>query len=532
MRTKITLLLITTIVLTFISFSSSLNNGFTNWDDEEYVTENPLIHDLSLENIKTIFAVSFKEAFRQPLPLISYSIEYRFFKLDPFIYHLDNLIIHILNTTLVFLLIFLLSRNPAISFIVAILFGVHPLHVESVAWVSERKDVLSTFFYLISLISYIQYCDKEKWSYYYLSIFVFILSLLSKAMGVTLPFILLLYDHLVERGINRKTLIEKIPFFVISGAFVLITLYTFSSANALESRHLYTPFHNLLLACRNIVFYLIKIFIPTNLSAYYPYPAPSSIGIFMPGYLFSFIFVIILGVAIVYIQYNRDVLFGSLFTLITLLPVVKLVPFGGGGAVAADRYMYIPSIGIFYILAILSERIYRRCNALNEWAGRVAILSFISMVIALSYLTYQRNQVWHDSETLWIDTIKKSPESSVAHNNLGLAYYGKGRINDALKEYLKAIELNPRYSEAYYNTGLAYYDMGLYNKAVESYKKALKFTWREEDLRDIYNNLGNAYAKMGLLMEAKRSYEAALKIAPDDPVARNNLKILNRVLNR
>src|SRR3989339_423851 len=208
------------LIVTFISYHSSIKNDFVNWDDNLYITGTNKIRELSLKSIVNFFT--------------SFDIEYKFFKLNPHAYHLTNLILHLINCLLVFWLIVLLSKKASVSFIVALLFGIHPLHVESVAWISERKDVLYALFYLGSIISYIYYLkgetlhfiqgDSKKQNdggkkYYYYSIFLFLLSLLSKSMAVTLPFVLILTDYLNNKKINKNTLKEKIPFFILSIVF-------------------------------------------------------------------------------------------------------------------------------------------------------------------------------------------------------------------------------------------------------------------------------------------------------------------------
>jgi tetratricopeptide (TPR) repeat protein len=545
-------------VLTSISFLSSLDNGFTNWDDDSFVTGNLLIRELSWNNLRIIFTSFYKKTYSQPLVLLSFSLEYHFFQLDPFIYHLDNLIFHILNSLLVFFLIFMLSKRVSVSLVTALLFGVHPLHVESVAWISERKDMLSTFFFLQAIIFYLYYKERGR-GFYCLSLFVFIFSLLSKAMVITLPFVLLLCDYLSRKDFNRKTILEKVPFFAISGIFGIINLFIHKSAGAISTTRLLTPIDNLLRACKNIIFYLTKTIFPLNLSAIYPYS--EEISILMPEFLLPIILLSILGVILLYSRrYSRTVVFGVLFFLVTLLPVIKLVHFPSGGSVAADRYMYIPSIGLFYVVGLVFYEMYKWGGIYENLKRILSVLILSAVVLSFAVITYQRNMIWKDSETLWLNVIENHPDAGPAHYNLGRAYFNLGRLDEAIQEYQTTIKLYPSYAKAhsdlglayynlgkldkaiteykeaiklnssdsktFYNLGLAYYYKGLIDASIASYQNALKFASDTEDINNINSNLGNAYAKKGFYEEAIKHYQEALRIIPDDPVALNNLKVV------
>ena len=461
------------IAITFISFLSSLDNGFTNWDDQEYVTNNYLIRELSWDNLKIIFTSFDKKLFSQPLVLLTFSLEYYLFQLNPFIYHLDNLLLHVINSLLVFYFIALLSKNHISALFAGIFFGIHPLHVESVAWISERKDVLSTFFFLQAAIFYLLCKEKNKRVYYCLSLAVFILSLLSKAMTVTLPVVLCLCDYLAKRTFDRKTILEKIPFFTVSGIFVIINLSIHKSADAIDSLRLLSPIDNLLIACRSVILYLTKALLPINLSAYYPYP--KAIGILMPEFFFSFILFLILAVAVYYSRrYTRKVIFGTLFFLVTLLPVLKLIPFGGGGAAMADRYMYIPSIGLFYMAGVAVNSIYNGKAGNRQGQKRILTLFIILIIMSFSTITYQRCKVWRDDNALWSDVVGKYPDSILAHYNLGRYYQQKGFLIDSISSYREAIRLNPSFINARNNLGTTLGQQGKYREALIEFKEVLR----------------------------------------------------------
>src|SRR3989339_472154 len=273
------------LIITFISYYPSLKNGFVTWDDPAYVTGNLQIRSLSLQNVKNIFT-SFTMDLYTPLSNLSYAIEYNIFKLNPKIYHITNLFIHLLNCILVFWLFFLISDKISVSFLVSLLFGIHPLHVESVAWISERKDVLYAFFFLLSLISYIYYYNKKEAKYYYFALILFILSILSKPMAVTLPVILFIFDYLLNRKFTWDIFKEKILFFIIAVIFSIINLY-----GGTPPKLHYDIFEKIFFPTYVLLFHLFKTIIPLKLSAIYPHP--EKIGNFLPSIFYiSFIVIV------------------------------------------------------------------------------------------------------------------------------------------------------------------------------------------------------------------------------------------------
>jgi len=479
-------------VVTFIALSSSLGNGFTNWDDQEYVTNNPLIRTLSWDNIKIIFTTFYKEDFRHPLVLLSFAVEYHFFGLNPFIYHLDNLLLHIANACLVFMLVFALSKHSVSALLAGLLFGVHPLHVESVAWVSERKDVLFALFYLSSMLLYLRYSERSGKGYYLLSLLLFALALLSKAMAVTLPVVLFLCDYLKGRPFDRKTVLEKVPFLFLGILFVADTLFIFHSTDQIKTTHLFSFHDNILTASRSVVWYLTKTVAPFSLSALYP--SPETVGILEGPFLFSLLFLVAATVALIYsTRYTRKALFGALFFFITLLPVLKLIPFGAGGAPVADRYMYIPAIGLFFMAGEGVNALLLR-KAGGEGGKKLLMLFVIVVIAVFGILSFQRSKVWHDDVTLWSDVVKKYPDTVVAHYNLGRFYQQQGQYDEAVAAYGNALRLNPLLFNVRNNRGTALGQKGEYRQALAEFKEVLRI--------DPYNieagfNLAYAYIILG-----------------------------------
>ncbi len=522
------------IILTVIVFYPSLNNGFTNWDDHFYIQANKDIHNLSWENIKNIFTSAYVLNYH-PLTTLSYALEYHFFNVNPFIYHFTNLLFHLFNTLLVFWFIFILTENKSSSFLASILFGIHPLHVESVVWISERKDVLSTFFFLLSLISYIYYQKHEKinyldkthihnfhlklyfkslkikfpvyLTYYYLSIIAMIFSLLSKAMGITLPFIILLCDYYMNK--KQVKLRDKIPFFILAFVFGIIGLITQKSANKAMTYMSYTLFDNIFVACYGLIFYIVKLFHPVNLSALYPYP--EKINNTLPlSLLISPVIVIVLIIAVLWsVTYTKKILFGSAFYLITICPVLKLIPIGG--AIVADRYMYIPSIGLFYIIGECFNWIYNKNIKYNNGKNVSLIIIVCGAIISLSLLTMERCMIWENSITLWDDVINKYPVAE-AYYNRAIEYELKGNYETSIEDYTKAVKIYGLFAQAYNNRGNIYYKLKKYDLAMEDYDMVLKIN---PDLAKTYRNRGMIYVIKGQYDKAIKDFSEALKLEPD-----------------
>ena len=488
------------LAITFISFFPSLKNDFVNWDDNSYVTENNLIMELSWETIKTIFN-HFYMGHYHPLTLLSYSMEYLFFKLNPFIYHTTNLILHLCNSLLVLWLVLILTGRLFTSLVVALLFGIHPMHVESVVWISERKDVLYSFFFLGSMISYLFYQKTKEIKYYYLLFFLFVLSILSKAMAITLPFVLLLVDYLLERKFDKKLLLEKVPFFVITLCFGVIAISAQGAIETVKQEYAISFFDKIFIYINLLVFYLTKIIIPVKLACMYPSISEiSSSGPYHFLYLPAMVGFLI--VCLLSVRYTKKILFGLLFFLVTILPVLPL-------KIVADRYTYIPYIGIFYIFGeVFSWLCQRRTRELRIMRPFLLVVLF-GIIGIFSFLTWERGQVWENSVRLWDDVLKKYPNVLIAYIDRGQGYSERRQYDQAISDYTQALEINPRYAEAYYNRGNAHGKKDLIDQAILDYTKALEVNPR---YAEAYYNRGNAHGKKKMFDQAIFDYTKALKI--------------------
>jgi tetratricopeptide (TPR) repeat protein len=500
---KLPLLATLAVIITFIAFSPILQAGFTNWDDQIMVTQNEKITSLSPHNTVAMFT-TFHERLYHPLVLISYAKDYHFFGMSPTAFHATSLLLHLANTALVFWFIWLLSASSLIAFAVSLLFGIHPMHVESVAWISERKDVLYTLFFMASLISYVIYVKTKDFLYHLIALSFFVLSLLSKSMAMTLPLILIIIDLYLGRKIDKKSLSDKAFFFILAVIFGIITILGHYEPSVHGREFSFSLFSNLMLACQSYIFYLIKFIAPVKLSCLYPMPDQIKD---IPGIFFTLSPLILLAFAYIVFVLRRSkiILFGSLFFFISLLPVSQILPVGL--KVPADRYTYVPYIGLFFILMSGLNWLWRK----KEKHLKFTAAFLISFIISLSFfLTFQRVQVWHDSKTLWKSTLKNYDNLPIAYYNLAEEYFLRDwDLDNSIPYFTKAIEADPKYAEAYINRGLVYFYKGDPKRALKDYAEAEKY---RPDMYELHINKGNAYNMLGQKEKAFDSYNASLKL--------------------
>jgi protein O-mannosyl-transferase len=503
-KIKIAFLLCLVLIIGLPVFLPCLKNGFV-WDDRQYLIDNSAVQALSLKNVSRIFT-SFTEGNYHPVTFLSYLFEFHFFKLNPAGYHLINLILHLFNSLLVFWLFLLVTRSSAVSLVTSILFAIHPLHVESVAWVSGRKDVLYAFFFISAIISYLYHLKKKKGSAFYcFSLFLFLLSALSKSMAVSLPLALFLVDYLIGRKFDKTALLDKVPFFVLSIVFAAIGFISQYTGGAVRQEPfiLYDSFLN---ACYAVVFYLNKAFVPIRLSCFYPYPGKmekliSFLGLFMAC---------IILIKAVPRKYSKKLIFGLGFFLATLLPVLQLIPFSE--IVVADRFTYIPLIGIFYLAAEGSVWLYKRNSRPRRFFLLVISAAILSVMVMLSMA---RSKVWKDGLSLWNDVLKNYPNVAVAHNNRGLIYLGRGEYDKARLDFQEAMRIGFRGRNRkvylYLNFGFLYRAIGKNEEAIAEFKKAMQ---ADPNHPSVYFNLGHLYATIGDKDKAISFYKKALEVYP------------------
>ena len=421
-----------------LSFYPAITSDFINLDDPVMIIKNTDITSLSLNNIKHILS-SYHYKLYHPIVTLSYAIEYSICKTEPYLYHVDNILLHLLNTFLVFFIIKILSKSFVVGFISAFIFALHPAHVESVSWVSARKDTLYSFFFLLSILTYIR-IDKIKYKtfLYVLSVIFFLLSCMSKPMAVTLPIILMLIDFYENKFRFRYDVLKKyIPFFLISFVFSYVAVFGHYSEQEKVVATLFAKTINFYDAHLNYLFYLYKFFLPIKLSCFYP-SFYNHNGI-TPNFVFysSTILYLLIFLVVLSLKKNKKVFFGFFFFAITLLPSSGVLPIGL--APVADRYTYIPYIGLSFMVAELLCYIYKK----NKGLRYIIILISVFIATSLVYLTYQRSLLWTDNKKLMTQAIDYAPEKAdQAYLLRGMIYKSESELDLAEKDIVKSYSLN------------------------------------------------------------------------------------------
>ncbi len=494
--------LIALLVVTFIAFFPSLQNGFTNWDDPVYVTENSQLFNADWGALLTEpFSLNY-----HPLTMLSLGINYQISGLEPFGYHLTNLLLHLINTLLVFFFILRLAPKASIfvPFFTALIFGIHPMHVESVAWISERKDVLYVLFFMAGLITYLRYREKQEMKWLLITGLLFVLSLLSKAMAVVFPVVLILIDWFKGRKLDQRAWLEKVPFFALSLFFGGLA-YKIQSGGAITDFASLSIVQRFVFAGYGFCMYLIKAIVPVQLSAFYPYP---DLQASMPAYFFLFPLIAIglMAWALWRSKENRVPLFGLGFYLVTVALVLQFISVGK--VIMADRYTYLPYVGVFFLLFHYLFAYAEKKSSFHTPSKGIAIAFALIMVA----ITFQRNQVWKDSETLWTDVINKFPErADEAYANRGSFRGRSGRIDEAIPDLEKAISINPKMANVYESMGNAYGSKGQMDKSLEAFSKAIEL---EPDNANYFLNRAISHAMMQRYDQALQDFDQAIQLQP------------------
>lgn len=426
------LALVALAAVAFIVMSPALRNQFSNWDDPGLLTENYRVQQLSADRVVDFFRLNPHYALRPtlnlyiPLTLLSLACEHALWGLTPAPYFLSNILLNCANTVLVFLFLNRLTNRRGLAYLAALLFAVHPLHVESVAWLTERKDVLSGFFFLSSLWAYVVGEQKQWRGLYWASFALFVAAVLAKSVAVTLPIILVLIDLYLYRRLSWRMLVDKVRFFLVALCAGLVTLYLQHFYGSIKQELVADVASNVVLALRGIAFYVTHGLAPVHLCAIYPRPEQVAIHDFV--YIGSALIVTSVVVVIVATWRKQSLIaFGFSFFIITLLPCIQLIP-TGELIVAADRFFYLPSVGFFCALVAMLDEIWVRQSRL-----RFALTTIVAAYcVWLGIGTWQRTYVWRSSITLWHDIINQYPKCETALANLGSAYLDIDTNNAAL----------------------------------------------------------------------------------------------------
>lgn len=503
------------------------SHEFINYDDNQYIYENPHVtQGITGPNIAWSFT-SVEAANWHPITWLSHMADVQLYGMNPRGHHFTNVFIHTAATVLLLLLLFRLSGSLWQSAFVAALFALHPMHVESVAWVAERKDVLSAFFWFLTLILYAAYVAKRKLSLYLLTLFSFVLGLMAKPMLVTLPVVMLLLDywplkreflkeHQTGQSLDRLSplmilLKEKIPFFVCTLLSAAITLYAQHDGGAMAHG---LPFGlRVENAATAYVTYLVKVFWPHDLAVLYPLPDAFPLWQVIGSVL---ILLLVSTVAIWARRRHPYLTVGWFWFLITLVPVIGLVQVGSQSM--ADRYTYIPYIGLFIMAAwgvpVLAKNLPYRRNLLALLAG--------SAVMASAIVTWYQLGYWQNSVTLFRHAIQVTPNNYIAHLNLGGAIDTKGDLHEAIKEFREAIPLKPKDPLGHFNLGIALKKAGDVDAAIKEFRESLAI--KPNDF-EAHASLGESLYKKGELDAAINEYWAALAINPKSFEVHTNLAV-------
>jgi tetratricopeptide (TPR) repeat protein len=493
------------LILTFAAYISALNAGFVNWDDEDYIINNLLVRDIS--NLQALITTPVQGNYH-PLTMISLAINYSISGLEAWSYHLFNLLFHLINCVLVFRLARQLSKqNFIIAFTTAILFAVHPMHVESVAWISERKDVLYTLFFLAGLISYTKFIDTSSKKQFWLTLLFLVLSLLSKPAAIVFPLVLFCIDLLRKRPFTIKLILEKIPFVV--PAFVIGIMTYLAQVDVGSTGTAIFPLGSrILFGFYGIMMYLLKLFIPFNLSPFYPKP-PSNESIPFEYLVSPAIFIALVILFYFSLRKNRVIAFGISFYLANLVLVLQVLTVGS--AVIAERYTYVPYIGIFFALGWLIDHYFKS-------GQRKAFYIIIPVSILFSVLTYRQASIWHNGASLWDHVIETNPSPRAYAVRAALLRDEKD-YNKALEYCTNAIQLNAAFSEAYVNRGNIYFDLKNYDLAYLDYKKSLEL---KPELYTTHENMGILFSTVKKYDSALVYFGTAIKLKPDNKQAYKN----------
>ncbi len=502
------------LIVTFAAFFPSLRNDLLKtWDDQAYITRNDLVKNLTGDNVAKIF----KEdkglyANYHPLTTLSLAINYHFSKEETFGYHLTNLLLHLLNTLLVFIFIYLLTRkNLVIAGVTSLLFGLTPIHVESVAWISERKDVLYSFFFLASLIAYQQFLKKSNWLFYILSLAFFLCSLLSKAMAASLPVVLVLIDFMEKRKWSLKLFAEKVPYLFLAVILGLYAIRMQAEGNAMGAVT-FPLISRLFHACYGFTAYISKIFLPVGLSTFYPYPYPlvnagwitnTTPSVFYLTFLVSAVLFFFSIYAVFSGKKNLRILgFGLLFYAITIALVLQFLPVGR--AIMADRYAYVPSIGLFFIIGYFAGELY------DKKMFRIPVVVILLLYSGfLFFLTREQTRVWKNDETLWNNVISIFPGDNriaIAYANRAQYYQLQGKPTEALKDLLVVAGWNSKDDNALDKIGKIYgKELKDLNTAITYFKQAYQVN--PQNL-EVIRDLATVY---GITGDVRSSLEYSLK---------------------
>jgi len=509
-------------VCTVAVYWQVLSFDFIDYDDTKYVTENYHIQaGLTPTSIRWAFT-TLHAGFWQPLVWLSFMLDFEIYGLNPAGFHATNLAFHTINTVLLFLFLHLTTQTVWRSWFVAFFFALHPLHIESVAWVAERKDVLSTFFFMLTLLSYYWYIKKPSLRQYALIILLFILSLSSKAMLVSVPFLLLFLDYwpfgrynlTPLRDMTREhfktallLLKEKVPFFIIAFFFSILTIFTQKTGGAVVSQAIHPIGMRIANALTSYVTYIGKMFFPYDLAVLYPFPSSISTA---KAWAAALLLLAITWIVLKLRKTRPYMAFGWFWYTVSIFPVIGLVQVGPQAM--ADRFTYIPLIGLFITCVWGFHEITAHLRLKKIFISLTAFL----IILFYSTLCWQQVSYWKDTFTLFKQALAVTENNYVAHAGLGNLFSKQGKLEEAADHFRSALEIAPGYKTAHIGYGITLAKMQRMQEAETHFRKALEI---DTTFTTAHFNLGLTLYKKQQLATAAHHFEQVLLQQPDHPKA-------------
>ena len=517
---RIIVLCLLIVVATLAVYNPVNRHPFVNYDDDRYVVDNPHVHaGLNWDTVTWAFTTT-EQANWHPLTWLSHALDYQLFHLNAAGHHFTSLLIHALNAVLLFLLLTYGTGRVGSSFFVAALFALHPLNVESVAWVAERKNLLSTFFFFLAIAAYGWYALKPNWRRYLAVAALFALGLMSKPMVITLPCVLVLLDywplgrlqgdppsvmHPHQMPLSRL-LLEKIPLLALSAASAIITMQAQQAGGAMRSTLQFSLGVRLENALGAYTMYLWKMVWPARLAPLYPHPGDS-----LEAWQVVLSVLVLLAITglVVRFRSKRYLLVGWLWFLGTLVPVIGLIQVGDQAM--ADRYAYLPLIGIFVMIAWASADLLGR----HKSGVTGAAIAATCVLVGIGFVTYRQLGYWSSSHELWSHTLAVTQHNFIAEDNLGGALILQGKAEEAYPHFQAAAEINPHDPMSHSNLGAYLQEHNQLREAIEQYQTTIRLAADPALLAATYANLGTAYRDLGEDAKARDSYDEALRLNPN-----------------
>ncbi len=484
----------------FLVFSPALKHPFVQWDDDVHCYNNPNVRGLDAARVKAIFTTDVNNTYI-PLTIFSFALEYHFFKDHPMAYHLDNILLHLGVVLMLYLVALRLGISVRAAALSALLFGIHPMHVESVAWVTQRKDVLYSFFYLLSCWHYLGFLENRRAGRYWAALLFGFLSILAKPMALSLPLVLLLLEWYRKGQLTRASWLDKIPFALIVFPLAWVTYQM--NMRTVDLSLAQAP----LVWLWSLSFYIGKFFVPHELLALYQPPLPVSLH--NTAITSGLLVVAVTLAALVLLRRNRLFVFAWVYFFLSIFFLLRF-DYTQDLSFVADRFMYLPSLGLCLWLGVLADQ---EMLIKDKLVARLTIILSAVVLILWAGLAHKQTKLWGNEYLMWFRVAEKYP-SAAAFNHLGNYFLGQQDYAQALTYYDQGIAIDPRYHKTYGNRGVIHLREGNFDAAIADFTLALALN--PSDATNAYNNRGYAYARIGDIQSALANYNRAIELDPNN----------------